>query len=277
MVFVRINEDKKLARNVVLEYIKNRVNAYNDDDFFEHEISMEDVSLNSFELADAMSNIVHDDGSELTVEEKQDYIELLKQDEHFDFEDGDLRVAKIPLDFILKQKYNIAIDTIKDNIAEIAMAAGAIVVVSSVVIGGVYLGDSQLEKREKYQNSVLVSDERDYLMKDIYVVYDVDNTHFCTRKIQKITEDDKIYGSFRRGYGIVDEYYYRDEIYDYYDIKTDEKVCCDHEDGFYIEGLMDFYDMNKMSDKNYRISLDEVSNDIDNENLLSRDASLKRK
>ena len=273
---MKTNKDRKLVRDVILEYVEEYVNSFNYGMLYK--ISVEGRTLDIEEIKTIiLDNIVNDDGSRITGDELQHFIQLLKENECFEFKEDMLKIVKVPLDYKLKHKYNIAIDTIKDNISKIAVATGGIVVVSSMIVGGIYFSNQRNEQYDRYQNSILVDNEKNYHMKDIYVVYSSDNVYFCTRSMHKITEDDKVYGNFRFGGGNIDEYYYRDEIYDYYDIKTGKKICSDHQDGFYIEGLLDFYGMNKMSEKNYQISLEEITNDIDNDYLLSRDPGLRRK
>ena len=268
---MKTNKDRKLVRDVILEYVENHVNSSN---YSTYNMSVEEYTLDIEQIKNIIiDNIANDDGSQITGDKLQYFIQLLKENECFKFKEDKLKIAKIPLDYKLKHKYNIAIDTIKDNITEIVVTTAGIVVVSSMIVGAIYLVNQAGEEYDRYENSILVDNEKNYHMKDIYVVYSVDNVSFCTRSIHKITEDDKVYGNYRH----IDEYYYRDEIYDYYDIKTGKKICSDHQDGFYIEGLSDFYDKYEMCKKNYKISLDEVERDIDNDYLLSRDPGLRRK
>lgn len=137
------------------------------------------------------------------------------------------------------------------------------------VIGGVMGGLALNSIDENYYNSNVAYNDTEFPMRDIYIVYNMDSVYFCNRHIIKITEAKKE--------AITRDYYYRDEIYDYYDIRTGEKICQDHEDGFYIEELFGFYDRFYMKSKNFNIELDEVANDINLEFLLSREAKIKRK
>ena len=276
--------DKKVIRNAILDFVKNGV---------DNPIKMKGYALDSAYLHPIIFNVV---GTEILDENEynemiNEYIEIIKQDECFRFEDkiteegikikdGIIRVVKVPLEYKLKEiqsKYNIAVDSIKDNIDTIAYVAGGITVLTISIVGMIYFINSADQKFEKYEKSLIVNDDKEYQMKDIYVVYDAYNVYFCNKNINMVTEDDKISGTFIRGYGKVDEYYYRDEIYSYYDIKTGKEICHDHEEGFYIEKLMDFYNVDQMADKNYKINLSEISNDINNDYLLSRDPGLRRK
>lgn len=275
---MKTNKYRRLVRDVIIEEVENRVNfIYNNLPFYKHK-SVEEYFLDIEQVNNIIiCNLEHDDGSPITSHERQKLIQFLKKDHCFRFDGDKLQIVKIPIDYKLKQKYNIAIDTIKDNITGIALVAGGIVVVSSMIVGGVYFSNQINEKYDKYKNSIIVDNEKNYKLNDIYVVYSTNNVHFCTRNMNKITENDKVYGHFRSGYGDINEYYYRDEIYDYYDINNGKKICSDHQNGFYIEKLSDFYDVNKMSEKNYKMNLDEIKNDINKEYLLSRDPGLRRK
>lgn len=268
--------DKKVIRNVILDYVKNEVDNHNSNNDI-NSIKMEGYALNSLEVMVVISNAV----GTILMDEKNEYIDMLKEDECFQFEaSGIIRVVKVPLEFKLQQiqsKYNITVDSVKDNIVEIACVAGGIIVATAYLVGVIYISNSTKQKYEKYENSVIVNDDKEYQMKDIYVVYDAGNVYFCTRDIHKLMEDDKISGTFVKGYGKVDEYYYRDEIYSYYDINTGKEICHDHQEGFYIEKLMDFYNANQMADKDYKINFSEVSSDINDDYLLSRDPGLRRK
>lgn len=173
----------------------------------------------------------------------------------------------------LQKKYNIVINTMKKNIDKIII--GATVFVTGIgVMAGVSLYNKQSEINSNCSNAQLVTDDGEYKIGDVYVVYNATDTHFCIRKnLQKISENTKVKGGLLR----TNEYYYRDEIYGYYDIKTGDKICQDHEDGFYIENLKDFYTTDDLYMMNYKVSLDEVSKSINNDYLLSRTPNLKRK
>ena len=77
--------------------------------------------------------------------------------------------------------------------------------------------------------------------------------------------------------GNVGEYYYRDDIYDYYDVQTGNRICQDHEDGFYVEKLTDFYTAYDMKKVGYSISISDVEDKINNDYLLSREPEIRRK
>ena len=250
--------DKKMVKDAVLNYME------------EKEISS--MSVGSIQNAIEKELFVGTKYIGLSSFVLDECIEKLKEFDCFEFNDGKI-TYKETLKERLQNKFNIVIDTIKDNIGVIVVVASAVVFVggyAGLIINGINLN-------EKYENSIVVDSDKEYSMKDIYVVYSVDEVHFCTRSIHKITEDDKIHGKFARGYGSIDEYYYRDEIYDYYDIKTGNKICEDHQDGFYIEGLMNFYGNFDMKDRGYKIGIDEITNDIDNDYLLSREPEMRRK
>lgn len=216
-----LRSDKRSVRNTMLEKIKRSIDDSLNSDDLEQKVSMEGYCVDVDIVTDALENLVNDDGTSLTSEQKEEMMEILKNDKCFRFEGDKVEVVRVPLDFKLKEKFNIVIDDIKDNITEIAIAAGGIVIVGSLVVGAASVANSKADDTQRYQNSVVTVDEQqDYPMKDIYVVYNDDNVYFCNRQLQHITEDEKVYGQFVLGGGVVDEYYYRDEIYDYYDIRT---------------------------------------------------------
>ena len=301
--------NKLLVRKIILDFVTTEADkpSYYRSFMFHPIYGKEGLEGYYMELYDVKglirNRIKHRNGTHLTDDEMQKLFDLLKDINCFKIEDNVLKIVKMPLDYNLKRKFNITIDFVKDNIIDnivdnilpISITAGGVVLVTFIVVGFVnhqknldkyYENQAKYRQMEqKYYNSILVDDDKTYYMGNIYVVYDVDNVYFCTKKIQKVTEKSKTKGKFNvdgsyidiHGEGEADEYYYRDEIYDYYDIKTGKKICSDHEDGFYIEKLLDFYTVDKMNVKNYKISLDEIENDIDNDYLLSRDPGLKRK
>ena len=173
----------------------------------------------------------------------------------------------------LQKKYNIVINAMKKNMDEIII--GATVFVCGIgLVAGISGINKMSEISENCSNAQLITDDSEYNLEDVYVVYNNTDTHFCTRKnLQKITEDTKVKG----GLFETNEYYYRDEIYGYYDIKTGDKVCQDHEDGFYIENLKDFYSTGDLYVMDYKVNLNDVEKEINNDYLLSREPKLKRK
>lgn len=263
-----IGINKEMVKDAVLNYMEEK--KISSMSIKEISCAIEKEIRNSIgRKVRVSSESFYSDFSSFVLEE---CIRVLKEFDCFEF-DNDNIVHKQTLKERLQNKFNIAIDSIRDNIGEIAIAAASIVVVGGMI--GLTINGINLNK--KYENSILVDNDKEYSMKDIYVVYTKDEVHFCTRNLHKIHEEEKIHGEFRRGYGGVDEYYYRDEVYDYYDIKTGNKICEDHQDGFYIEKLMDFYGKLDMKGRNYKIGVDEITNDIDNDYLLSRDPGLRRK
>lgn len=203
-----------------------------------------------------------------------------------------LKLKKVPQDFKIKEKsemnldtiksklekkYNITVNFIKDYISVIAVLAAGVVICTAFFGGIYYMFKSEDDDFHNFQNSVVLFDDDEYKMSNVFVVYDTNNVYFCTRKIHKITEQDKISGNFRYGSGHVDEYYYRDEIYEYFDIETKERICYDHQDGFYIENLLDLYGRKEMRNQSFKLSSGEVKEKLDNDYLLSRDPGLRRK
>lgn len=130
---------------------------------------------------------------------------------------------------------------------------------------------------EKYENTKIIYDNMSHNIGDVFAVYNKDKVYYCTRQLYKITESEKIAGNFVFGFGSIDQYYYRDDIYDYYDIKTGEKICQDHQDGFYIENLYDIYDIQTADSHNYKINLEDLEEERNIDYLLSNKPSVKIK
>lgn len=173
----------------------------------------------------------------------------------------------------LQKKYNIVINTMKKNINEIIIGT-TIFVCGIGAVAGISSINKLAEISENCSNAQLITDDSEYDLGDVYVVYNNTDTHFCTRKnLQKITENTKVEGDLFETY----DYYYRDKIYGYYDIKTGDKICQDHEDGFYIENLKDFYTRDDLYVMDYKVNLNDVEKEINNDYLLSREPKLKRK
>ncbi|MBR5370208.1 MAG: hypothetical protein IK137_02770 [Bacilli bacterium] len=178
---------------------------------------------------------------------------------------------------IRENNRKILAEYIKDNSLNIVGCAVLLGIVGGIVAVPINVTNKRDKEWQRYENAKFVTDLCQYNLSDIYVVYDVNNAYFCTRKLEKITEEDSINGNFDLGTGSVGEYYYRDDIYGYYEVNTGNKMCMDHEDGFYIEKLTDFYDVDDMKIRDYSISISEVENEINNEFLLSRTPKMKRK
>ncbi len=178
---------------------------------------------------------------------------------------------------IMENKHNIRVEVLKGNAPGIIVGAVLIGILGTMVVVPCVIIDKRYKAQARYSNAKVVTDSGQYDLSDIYVVYNVDNTYFCTKMLEKITEADSVNGNFNLGTGRVGEYYYRDDIYSYYEIETGNKICEDHEDGFYVEKLTDFYDVDDMKQRDYIISMSEVENEINNEYLLSRAPKIKRK
>ena len=188
----------------------------------------------------------------------------------------------------IEEKFNVTINFIKTNNKGNIQDAIVFGGISSFVIGVTAVAiASGFEVRttiNNIENSTLKlrpnGVEQEYEYKDVYVVYNAEDVFFCNRKVVAVNEVTKTSGQFTRGTGEVREYQTREEVYGYFDIKTGEKICEDHEQGFYIENLSTVYKM-KNSDE-FRTgpeskSYDEVAEDIDTEYLLSRPASSIRR
>lgn len=141
--------------------------------------------------------------------------------------------------------------------------------------------DEQIEDaclaKEKYNNSNIIYMDNSYSIQDVYVIYNVDTVWFCTRKLEKVTENSSVYGYENRRYGQTNEYYYREEIYGYYDIITGEKICQDHEDGFYLEALIDVYSKEESKYHNYNVDLGNLQDEVTIDELLSEEGTIKPK
>lgn len=132
-------------------------------------------------------------------------------------------------------------------------------------------------KLEKYENTKIIYDNMSYDIDDVFVVYNKDTVYYCTRELYKITESEKIEGNFIFGFGSVNECYYRDDIYNYYDIKTGEKICQDHQDGYYIESLFDIYDVYTANSHNFLVDLEYLEQERNMDFLLSNKPNVKIK
>ena len=207
----------------------------------------------------------------------QECIVCLKSNDSYKVTEEGIEV-KAPLwKAVVENKHSIAIKTIKDNAVELVFAGvlfGGVAAILTTVGVCMYINS---EEANNYSRSKFITDSGQYNLSDIYVVYDVNNTYFCTRNLVKIKETDSVDGNFRYGTGNVGEYYYRDDIYDYYDVQTGNRICQDHEDGFYVEKLTDFYTAYDMKKVGYSISISDVEDKINNDYLLSREPEIRRK
>lgn len=190
-------------------------------------------------------------------EEKQYDMDLIK-DKFFD-----------ALDFI-KEKYDIVVDFIDENFFIGLAFAGFILIMSLTGITICHGLDMQAQY-EKYISTTIDTKNGNYSICDVYAVYNAESLWFCNRRLVAINEEETV-----RGISVAD-YYYRDEIYEYYDLKNGEKICQTHEDGFYIEPLMDLYSEEELMEHNYKLSLDNLEEEKSIEDVLSRDPGYKRK
>ena len=173
----------------------------------------------------------------------------------------------------IEEKLNIVVDFISNNFEWIVGA-----VFTAAIIGGIFkVKNYQDKQHDKYVSSSVNTMNDSYTISDVYVVYNADELWFCNRKLIAINEERAIEGQARRGGGYVSDYYYRDEIYEYYDIKSKEKICQTHEDGFYIESLLDLYTEKDVKAHNYETSIDDLENEINIEDILDRNPGLKRR
>ncbi len=152
-------------------------------------------------------------------------------------------------------------------------ALSTFVVITSSVVGYILAEERDrpyYEYRDHLDDYKVVCNDTDYSIHAVYVVYNTDNVWFCTRKLAKIIVAEK---EVVQRYG----YHYRDLIYDYYDLKTGEKICQDHEENFYIESIDSLYTYDDVKEHNGNISYEELVNEQTLDNLLSRDPELRPK
>ena len=183
------------------------------------------------------------------------------------------RKTKSAKEFI-EEKYDIVVDFM-DEYSEVLISVGVVLVILAVVAVfciGFYYSNKQYDK---YLSSSVNTMNDTYTISDVYVVYIVDELWFCNRKLIEINEKMGINGEAYHGTGYVSDYYYRDEIYEYYDIKSKEKICQTHESGFYIESLLDLYTEKDVKAHNYETPIDDLENEIEIEDILDRDPELK--
>lgn len=188
----------------------------------------------------------------------------------------------------IQDKFKITIDYIAEPIKEeplwlIPITMGAVVAIGTVLLfsdmHNAYKGRMErLEIQNNFPHTTITYQDETYNIREVYAVYNNEQVWFCTAKLAEITEDEKLHGQFGRyGSGTVDEYYYREEIYEYYDIKTGEKICREHDEGFYIESIYSMYNMYYASEHNYTTTLESVENSFDIDYLLSREPQQRLK
>lgn len=129
----------------------------------------------------------------------------------------------------------------------------------------------------KDYDAKLVMSNEEYDINDIYAVYNNENVWFCTRTLKTVNEEDKMAGTMQYGSGYVDEVYYRDEIYNYIDLKTGRLICHDHEDNFYIENISSLYNSSNFQNDSHKLTFNDLENDISVDWLLSREPGTKSK
>ena len=180
----------------------------------------------------------------------------------------------------IEKKYNIKFDFIKhnnkghlsDQLLYVLSVPVAIAIVGGILAAPCYVHDVH---RMKVEDSKVVFDSTEYNsvynLEDIYAVYSVNTINYCTRKLEAITQGENVKGETNLGFGSVDGTYYRDNIYAYYDVKTGEKICKDHDYGYYMEPVSQFYTYKQAKDQNYTFNYNQITDDVDLEFLLSRE------
>lgn len=194
----------------------------------------------------------------------------------------------------IAKKYNGVVNYIDNRpflatTLEITSVFAAVVTIAGFInyYNNTPAGIEKMEKEQRIQyalnNAYVDAGKNQFPVKDVYVVYSTDSVDFCTKKVDVVTEGDKVEGNmnslFGSGSGEVGEYYYRDVIYGYYDIEDGAKVCEDHEYGYYTEPLNDVFDYRQECIKNQdaRISVETIKNDVTLDYLLSRDPGTIKK
>lgn len=179
----------------------------------------------------------------------------------------------------IEDKYDIVVDFFTDSFFAVfliafILAGGAFGIGAGL---GLHIKKQRETQYEKYISTTIETENGIHNIDDVYAVYNAEQVWFCNRKLVAINEEEAVKGSTYRGTGNVSDYYYRDEIYEYYDLKTSERICQTHEDGFYIESLMDLYSEEEVIEHNYQLSLEDLEKENSIENMLSRNPGLKRK
>ena len=145
--------------------------------------------------------------------------------------------------------------------------------VALLAIGGLILCQLKCNKvhNEKLNNTQVIVAEQQYNLEDIYVVYTVNDVYYCTRQLVAITQAENVKGEAALGTGAVDGTYYRDDIHKYYDIRNGEYICQDHDYGYYMEPVVDFYKYKEAKEFDYKFVYNKLASDVNLEYLLERE------
>lgn len=266
-----MQKNNKKIREAILKYAKEKVdNANKNIQNKDNIIMLEGYYISTTEVFDAIDSLVHINGYNLSDIEKTECLKMLREDECFKYDGYNLTIVKVPLEFKLSQKYNIVVKTISDNLVKVCTASMAVLAVP-LTIGMVQLNND-------YQKALLTDNGKEYLMKDIYVVSDENNIHFCNRRENqtKAKSINPIYYLNKDGkYDIYPYYVDVDEFYDYFDIENGHKICSSDNEKYHIENLLELYTINELEHYNYKVDINEVKKNINNDYVLSNDTFFK--
>ena len=157
--------------------------------------------------------------------------------------DGDKCILNDAYKRKIEKRNNVAIKYIRNHKIQLittAVAGTAILISAPFVVGAII--NQSTSNIEEYKQSVIVYNDKEYTVNDLYAVYTPDNVYFCNRKLNQNNDSDN------------------KEVYDYYDIKTGNKICSDKEDGFMIEKFTDLPFREEFSQFNNKMTLDEIEN-----------------
>ena len=240
-------------------------------------------SFSYIELLDIISDkIKKKDDKKLNQDEIEEIANFIIRSDKFKCENNIYHLdKKLSFKEKLEVTNNVAINYVKNNDAlEVFRTGLTVASFITVIVVGVICIDRGIKKNidnENYNKAVIVYKDNNYDINDLYVVYSIEGVCFCNRKLNKITENSLVDGESIFGFGEVSDNYYRDEIYAYYDVKNGNKVCEDHEEGYYIEKLSDLSLQDIFKSHDYKMSLNEIEQEVNLDYLLSREPNPKQK
>lgn len=239
-------------------------------------------SFSYIELLDIISDkIKKKDDKKLNQDEIEEIANFIIRSDKFKCENNIYHLdKKLTFKDKLEVTNNITVNYIKNNPLEYVVQGLTVAMIITVIVAAVDITSSGIKKNidnKNYNKAIIVYKDDFYNISDLYVVYSIDSVHFCNRKLSKVTENSLVDGESIFGFGEVNDKYYRDEIYAYYDVKTGNKVCEDHEDGFFVEKLSDLSLQESFKSHDYKMSLNEIEQEVNLDYLLSRESNPKQK